>query len=228
MRVGYRVVSAAEVGLWEGDLVQISAYRGMRDPVGRVRKLARACRDAGLAFVVHPVNFSLLDGEALGDLLAMAGEADEALILHDERSPDGGRLTGSHAGLFHRAVEELSSLAPLSFENAINTADAPWFWRTFADSVTLDIGHVEAAGIDAVAFVHDLEEDVVRNIRYVHMHRNGDFRGGLTDHWPLRGNCREIQALRELLTRAPDVAAILEVNETEEMARSIELLKELA
>jgi sugar phosphate isomerase/epimerase len=228
MQIGYRVVSPEEVGRWETDLIQISAYRGGLDNVDRVRQCARACREKGLPFVVHPVSYSLLDAGASGELLEMAELADRALILHDEKGPSGKRLHGQYDALFRQAAGELSRHASLSFENATDTADAVWFWDSYADSVTLDIGHAEAAGFDSVEFVAGLSDELVGRIRYVHMHRNGELRGGLTDHWPLMEGCRELRALKALLDRNPDVSAILEINETEQTGESLRMLRELS
>jgi len=67
----------------------------------------------------------------------------------------------------------------------------------------------------------------VNKIEFVHMHCNATLRGGLTDHWPLREGCRELEALRLLLGRKRDLSVILEINEVEEMNDSIELLRKL-
>ena len=54
----------------------------------------RACRDAGKNYVIHPVGYSVLDKSDFTALTDIAGLADLALILHDERAPDGNRITG--------------------------------------------------------------------------------------------------------------------------------------
>ena len=134
----------------------------------------------------------------MDELRAMADLAGEAMILHDERAPDGTRLGGEHEEAFLRALEDLSVRTKISFENALETGDAPWFWSRYARSVTIDIGHAEVAGLDSVEFVRGLAEEIIDMTDYVHMHHNGEFRGGLTDHWPLSPGCRELRALQAL------------------------------
>jgi sugar phosphate isomerase/epimerase len=227
MRVGYRVVSPGEVGKWGGDIVQISVYRGGKDNLGRAGDCARACRERGMAYVLHPVGYSMLEPSLREELLAMTAHAGEALILHDERN-EGGRVEGGEAAMLMETLEALRGRTPVSIENATDTSDAPWFWQRYADNVTLDMGHMESQGLNAVEFVRALPEDIIGKVRYVHMHRNGDFRGGLTDHWPLRPGCAELLGLGELLSRKRDVAVILELNEREETAESLALVRELA
>jgi sugar phosphate isomerase/epimerase len=224
---GYRVLYPEEVGTWEADILQVTVYRGLRDNIGLMKNCARMCREMGFPYVVHPVGYSLLEEETLRSLRVMAQWSDRALILHDERSPEGGRLGGAHEDRFRGALKELSSMAVISFENATYTPDATWFWKNYADSITLDIGHVEAAGLDSEEFVRSLESADVEKIQYVHMHRNNGLRGGLTDHWPLAPGCRELGALEELLKRRQDITVILEINETEMTGESLKLLREL-
>ncbi len=225
MQIGYRVVSPRDVGRWDGDFVQISVYGSVWNSLGTMEDIARVCRDGGVSYVIHPVGYGVLDD--IGTLREMARLADMALILHDERAPGGGRLGGRYEARFRDHVEELKALARISFENAMDTADAPWFWSNFAESVTVDIGHMEAAGFNSVEFVAGLSDEIVSKVEFVHMHCNRTLRGGLTDHWPLSPGCREMSALQEVLRRKSDLGVILEINETEEMARSIELLEGL-
>ena len=58
----------------------------------------------------------------------------------------------------------------------------------------------------------------------MHIHRNNGWHGGITDHWPLNPDCREVRAFRELIKRKPDVSVILEINETEMIGASLRLL----
>jgi sugar phosphate isomerase/epimerase len=227
MRVGYRVTEPEEVGRWGADLVQISLYRGYSDNLARMERIVRACQAKGVPYVLHPVSYPLLDTRALWELRAMSGRAGLAMLLHDERAPGGGRLQGAHERRFREALGDLRAQARVSFENAVDTADAPWFWGRFAESVTLDIGHMESSGLDSAAYVRGLSDECVGKVEFVHMHRNGALRGGLTDHWPLLPGCRELQALRELLKRKRDVGVILEINETWETGTSLSLLREL-
>lgn len=226
MKIGYRVVSPKEVGLHDADLVQVSAYGVGADDIKLVRRCADACKKKGIPFVVHPVGSSLLGRGMSEGLVEMAKLADLALVLHDERAPGGRRLHGEYSEQFRRVADELGSYASLSFENAVDTGDAPWFWANYADSVTLDIGHVEAAGIDSVDFVRALDEECIEKVHYVHMHHNGPWRSGLTDHCPLVEGCRELEALGELLKRKPGLCTILEINETRETEKSLRLLRE--
>lgn len=221
------MVRPEEAGLWGGEILQISVYRGQEDAMRVVRSCAEACESAGIPHVLHPVGYGLLGPSSLERLKPMAEFAGEALILHDERGPSGGRLEGGYAEQYGNALKELGALVPVSLENATFTGDVRWFWDAFAASVTLDLGHVEAAGLDSVEFVRTLEPATVEKVRYVHMHRNGPLRGGITDHWPLSAGCRELRALGEFLRRKKDVAVILEINETRETAESMRLLESL-
>ncbi len=228
MIIGSRVLYPEEVDIWSAEVIQISVYRGMKDNMDIMMNCVRACRKAGIRYVIHPVSYSLLDDGDFSDLLKMAAYADLSLILHDERSPGGERLEGPHDIHFRRALEELKSITAVSFENAADTGDIRWFWNNYADSVTLDIGHVEAAGFNSVEFVRAFGDDpCIENIRFVHMHRNNGLHGGITDHWPLRQGCRELEALKELIKIKPDVMVILEINEIEEIEESLNLLREL-
>jgi sugar phosphate isomerase/epimerase len=227
MRIGTRIVNPEEVGRWNAEIVQISVYRWKKNNLKRMKSCARTCRDANIRFVVHPVGYFLMKEEMLSDLREMAECADLALILHDEKTPDGERIEGSHESLYRRVLDELKGIAHISIENATDTRDVPWFWTRFAESVTLDIGHVESSGLDSVRFVKNLGREVMEKIEFVHMHRNNGLHGGITDHWPLLPDCREYRALRELIQRKTNVSVILELNEVDEIGRSLELLAAL-
>jgi sugar phosphate isomerase/epimerase len=227
MRAGYRVVNPGEVGKWGGDIVQISVYRGGKDNLGRAGDCARACEGKGMAYVLHPVGYSMLAPSLREELLAMTAHAGEALILHDERH-EGARVEGGEADMLMETLEALKGRCQVSIENATDTSDALWFWEQYADNITLDMGHMESQGINAVEFVKALPDAVIEKVRYVHMHRNAELRGGITDHWPLRPGCAELLGLEKLLSRKRDVAVILELNEREETAESLALVRELA
>ena len=94
----------------------------------------------------------------MDDLRTMARHADLALIVHDESTRGGKRLTDEAAEAYREALLELSKLCRVSIENATNS-DIKWFWREYAASITLDIGHLEVAGIDSIEFVKNLESD---------------------------------------------------------------------
>ncbi len=227
---GYRIVYPGELGRFKADFVQISFYPWLGDGMQVMEASVRACRERGWHYVIHPVSNGLIkDGPgALEPFKKMAALCDWALILHDERDPDGARVQGRHGDLLRERVRQLQEFTKVSFENSLNTADAPWFWRSYADSVTLDIGHMEGAGLDSVEYVRGLGDDILKKVDFVHMHRNWQFRSGLTDHWPLTPGCREVRALRELLKKKQSLGIILELNEVEETGESLEILREAA
>ena len=227
MLIGTRVLYAEEVEYCGADLLQISIYRGMTGSLEFMRNCARACKDAGIQYVIHPVKYSLLQKDMFEDLMEMAQLADLALIIHDEKSPDGGRLDGESGDIFRKSLDKLKTVAHVSIENSADTGDIHWFWDKFADSITLDIGHVESSGLNSVEFVKKLDDTTVKKIRFIHIHRNSVLRGGITDHWPLTPGCREISALRELIRIKPDVGVILEINEIESIMESMDILRTL-
>ena len=227
MIIGTRVLYPEEVGYWNAEIVQISVFNGMKDNLNIMRDCVNAFREAGTRFVIHPVMYSLLQDELLDELKEMAGLSDVAMILHDERTPDGNRLEGRYEARFKKAIDELKSITHISFENAVNTGDVHWFWNSYADSITLDIGHIESFGLDSTIFVKSLDDSFINKIQFVHMHRNNGPHGGITDHWPLNRDCRELKALEELIKRKSDVSVILELNEVEQIGESLELLGEI-
>ncbi|MDH4027429.1 MAG: hypothetical protein OEU95_01185 [Nitrospirota bacterium] len=227
MKIGTRILYPEEAGLWDADILQISVYRDMKDNMDIMKACVRSCRDAGMPYVIHPVGYSLLQQEMLEDVWEMAQLSDTALILHDERSPEGERLGPRQEGLFMNALKELSSITSVSFENAVNTRDIQWFWDSYADSITLDIGHIESSGLSSAEFVTSLDSGSIEKIRFVHMHRNNGLHGNITDHWPLTDNCREVLALEELLRTRPDISVLLEINEAEETDRSLDILRNI-
>jgi hypothetical protein len=227
MRIGTRVLYPEDVARWEADFLQISVYHSMTGNLGIMKDTVVKCRASGIRYVIHPVGYSLLDASMFSEIKIMAEEADLGMILHDERSSEGGRIEGRNLGIFRSAVEELRTVTDVSFENATSTKDVRWFWDNYADSITVDIGHVEEAGIDSSGFIKSLDDKTIDKIDYVHMHRNNGWHGGLTDHWPLLPDCREVFALRELLKRKNDVGVLLEINETEEIGESLKILREV-
>jgi sugar phosphate isomerase/epimerase len=227
MVIGSRVLYPEEVGRWDAEILQISVYRGMKNNLKLMKKCAKRCRDAGIPYVIHPVSYFLLDNKRIKEIWEMAEWSDVAMILHDEKSHIGERLEGWNEMRYKRVLEEIKSITNVSFENATDTGDVLWFWDNYADSVTLDLGHVESSGLDSVEFVKALDNKIINKIQFVHMHRNNGLRGGLTDHWPLSPDCREMRALRELLQIKPDVSAILEINEVEQIGQSLEMLRAL-
>jgi hypothetical protein len=227
MRRGTRVTTPQEVTLWDTEIVQISVYYGNEDNIKQIKKCVDACKEVQKRYVIHPVLYSILNKEMFRDLKVMAELADLALILHDEKTHDWKRLTGEHETTFKKLLNELQSITTVSFENATDTRDVIWFWNNYADSITLDIGHVELAGIDAVHFVKALDTELMDKLHYVHVHRNNGWHNGLTDHWYITADCKEVKALKELLRRKQDVGIILEINETEKTEESLKILQEI-
>lgn len=227
MLIGTRIVNPEEINHWNSEIIQISVYHGMKDNLDKMINCARKCKETGIRYVVHPVRYSLLKEEMCDEIMIMAEQADLALILHDETGPDGKRLSGNEEATFRKAVEKLNLTTKISFENSTDTGDIEWFWNEFADSVTLDIGHVESSGLDSLAFVRELDKAVIEKIQFVHMHRHNGLRGGITDHWPLSSDCRELLALKEFLKVKSNVSVILELNEVEKIGESLDILRSL-
>ena len=95
-------------------------------------------------------------------------------------------------------------------------------------SITIDIGHLETAGVDSISFVRDLPEQFLERTAFVHMHHKGAERWGVADHWPLEPGCREIEALKILLARKRDLRVILELDAGDDGVRqSAKLLEGL-
>ena len=234
MIYGYRVVKEDEVGLYPASLIQISVYRGFREDIDHVLKAASACRSLNLRYVIHPVGYFISEtrkdhrARTLEFMRTIAHEVDLALIVHDEATPWGTRLEGVFEKTYRKTLLELSEICPLSIENANNNHDIEWFWRRFANSITLDIGHLEAVGINSVKFVKGLGEDLIEKLNFVHIHRyNGPHGTGLRDHWSLLKDCRELKALKCLLERKRDIGVILEIIDVENLEESLKLLEML-
>jgi len=227
MRIGHRIIEPQEAGRWEAELLQISVYKNWGGSHDVARRCAERCAETGLPHVLHPVGYSLLDDEDRRAVLAMLPLAGEAIIMHDERTSDGGRLTAELISRYTDAVREMAEHVHVSIENSEFTADIIWFWREVGGGVTLDMGHMERAGINSESFVTSLPQDIISRVDYVHMHHNNGLHGGIPDHWPLRPGCRELAALELLLEKKKDVGVILEINEREETAESLQLLAKL-
>ena len=240
MEIGYRVIRPADVATQDLPLVQITLWReahwGIADGEQAVREaigMAAACRRVGIRSVFHPLEYPLANerGDLSLDVLRrLAGSADLGLIIHDEGGRGGGRLRDADAGLFERRLAEISALCSVSIENSYDSTDILWFWERFVlpagdrVSITLDIGHLESAGVDAAAFVRHLPDSLVDRIAFVHMHHKGGDREGVVDHWPLVPGCREIEALKLLRDRKEDLRVILELDAQEEGIRESALL----
>jgi len=230
MLYGYRVTDREEVGLYSADLIQISFYHGWGMGLAELEDVVSSCRDKRIRYVIHPVNFFLSETRprereaTMEALRLMARWTDMGLIIHDEGTPLGGRLHGLWEKNYRDGLEELEGLCHVSIENANNSRDVEWLWRNYALSITIDIGHLEASGINSEKWMKDLPSDLLDRVEYVHLHRNNGLRGGLTDHWPITKNCREVKAIECLLKRKSDINVILEINETEELEENLGIL----
>jgi len=227
MIIGTRVVHPEEINRWDSEILQISVYQGMKNNLAEMRECSRLCKEKSIPYVVHPVGYSIQKKETFNDVMEMATCSDLALILHDEKRKNGSRLIGEDEVRFRHALDKLRTITTVSFENATDTSDSQWYWNTYADNITLDIGHVESAGYDSIKFVKELDAATIDKIRFVHIHRNNGLHGGITDHWPLNEDCRELKALQELLLVKPDLGVILELNEVEMIGDSLDLLRSL-
>lgn len=244
MEIGYRIIRPEDTGSQDLSFAQISLWRtahwGIADgecAVSDAIAIAEECRRRGITTVFHPLEYPLADedGENTMDVFRrLARAADLGLIIHDEGGQDGARLAGSEAAAFESRLREISRRCPVSIENSFNSGDILWFWERFvlpADdrvSITMDIGHLESAGVDSIAFVRRLPERLLGRIAFVHMHHKGEERWGVMDHWPLVPGCREIEALKTLLDRKRDLRAVLELDAGDDgVKRSTELLRNL-
>jgi len=242
MELGYRIIRPEDVGTQPLDFVQISLWRaanwGVAEGEQAVREaieMAATCKARGIRTVFHPLDYPLTGEDASQTLTVMrrlAAAADLGIIIHDEGNAGGKRLANNETDQYARNVKEISGLCRVSIENSYNSGDITWFWERFAApasvnvSITLDIGHLELAGLDSVRFVRNMPQHLVERTEFVHMHHH-DAREphAVKDHRPLVAGCREIEALRELLKRKQDVRVILELDAAEDgIRRSIELL----
>ncbi|MGQ9570616.1 MAG: hypothetical protein ACUVUQ_07205 [Thermodesulfovibrionales bacterium] len=232
MLYGYRVTKEEEVGLYSASIIQITLYRGLKKGIEQMLKAVYACSSKNIRYVIHPIGYFLSEtryehrSKTIKIMGKIAQHADLALIVHDETTPWGTRLEGIYLEAYRDALYELSKICPVSIENANNNYDIQWFWKQFANSITLDIGHLEGAGIDSVKFIQKLEKDLIEKINFVHIHRyNGPHDGGLRDHWGLLKDCRELKALKLLLERKRNIGVILEITDIENLEESMKLLE---
>ncbi len=244
MQLGYRIIRAADIGTQSVNFAQISLWRtadwGVADGNRGVReaiRMADACRQQGIRTVYHPLEYPLTGELAPGTVEVMqrlAQASDLGIIIHDEGG-ENGRLSGPDAVQYGVNVRAVSRLCPVSIENSYNSGDITWFWERFVlpmpepVSITLDIGHLELAGIDSVRFVASLSEALLSRLLFVHIHHHdGASSAWVKDHQALVPGCREIEALRLLLQRKQDLWVIVELDAAETgMKESIALLKNL-
>src|SRR5574337_146161 len=244
MKIGYRIIRPGDVGAQAVNFAQISLWRsadwGVSDGERGVQEaiaIARECRERGVRTVYHPLEYPLTGEFAphtLDVMKRLAAAADLGIIIHDEGGENHGRLTGAEAVQYGIHVRAISRICPVSIENSYNSGDITWFWERFVVpmpetvSITLDIGHIELAGIDSVSFVKALPEHLVRRIEFAHMHHHEKEARGVKDHRPLTAGCREIEALSILRERKKDLWVIVELDAAQAgMKESIELLERM-
>ncbi len=231
--VGYRVSAPQDVGRYPADFVQVSLYYGAPNALERMLRTFEACRSSSMRYIVHPVDYRLSHPDRdtrtriIEDVRVMAHNADIALIVHDEAMPDGSRLRGEPGDAYERALQELSEICPVSVENSTNSHDIRWFWDRYARSITLDIGHLEASGIDSSLFVSEAAEGLSAQLDFVHLHRVNGMRKGLADHWGLVEGCKELRTLESVLSINRSCGIILEIIEEEDVEKSLELVRKI-
>ena len=234
LECGYRVTQPDEIGRFPADFLQVSVFHRWPNAMDTMLKTVDACRSAHVRYVIHPVEYGLSELRPerrkimMDDLHMMALHTDLALIIHDESMRGGKRLADEEADAYRQGLLELSRLCRVSIENAGANKDIKWFWRKYASSITLDIGHLEVGGIDSIEFVRSLEPDLLEAIDFVHMHRVNGIRGGIRDHWGLTEDCKELMALKELMARRKGLRIILEIIEAEDLEKSLALLRSLS
>ncbi|HUL00899.1 MAG TPA: hypothetical protein VLX29_08600 [Nitrospirota bacterium] len=245
MEIGYRIIRPDDVGKQPLQLAQISLWRvaNWRVAVGQqavkeAMEIEIACKERQIRTVYHPIEYPLtgdLASHSMDVMQQLALTSDLGMIIHDESGADGNRLSKDDEKVFEQNVLKLSSICPISIENAINSHDITWFWERFVlkasenVSITIDIGHMESAGIDSIDYVRLMPERFVERVNYIHLHHKAEERYGIKDHWPLVLGCREIEALKVFIKRKPNVRVILELNAAKPgMGQSIELLKDIS
>jgi hypothetical protein len=230
----YRVTTPDEIGRFPADFLQVSVFRRWPNAIDSMFKTVAACHASHMRYVIHPVEYPLAELRPekriimMDDLRTMAQHTDLALIVHDESMKGGKKLEGEAADAYRESLAELSKYCAVSIENAGTNKDIHWFWKEYASSITLDIGHLEVAGIDSIEFAGNLPPELLDAIDFVHMHRVNGVRGGIRDHWGLTENCRELKALRELLGRKKGLKVILEIIEKDDLDKSLDLLHSLS
>ena len=245
MDLGCRVIRPDDIGTYPLLLVQISLWRratwGIADgekALDQAIDMARVCREQGIRSVFHPLEYPLtgIDATETRDVMwRLAAAADLGIIIHDEGGNGGKRLVSAESEHYEKQVREISSLCHISIENSYNSGDITWFWERFVVpasdrvSMTLDIGHLELAGLDSAAFIRNMQPALIRRIRFAHLHHHDSkATRDIKDHRPLVPGCREIDALKGLLQRKTDIRVILELDSAKEgVKRSIALLEAL-
>ncbi len=247
MQLGYRIIRRADIGTQSVNFAQISLWRkadwGVPDGERGVQEaiaMTARCTALGIRTVYHPLEYPLT-GECaprtVEVMQRLAAASDLGIIIHDEGGEHHDRLSGPETVQYGVNVRAISRLCHVSIENSYNSGDITWFWERFvmpmpeSVSITLDIGHLELAGVDSVEFVKTMSAPLLARLKFVHMHHHdGNSTAWVKDHQPLVPGCTEIEALKLLLERKKDVWVIVELDAAEKgMAESIALLeRELA
>jgi sugar phosphate isomerase/epimerase len=244
MQTGYRIIRPADAGTQSAPFAQISLWKsanwGVSDGergVNEAIEIARDCRTRGIRTVYHPLEYPMTGEHAshtLDVMRRLAAASDLGIIIHDEGGENKGKLAGAGAMQYGENVRAVSRLCPVSIENSFSSRDILWFWEQFvlpmpeAVSLTIDIGHLEGAGIDSIGFVRELREPFIERLQFVHMHHHDEEAHGVKDHRPLVPGCRELQALGILLKRKKDLWVIVELDAAEQgMKESLELLEQM-
>jgi sugar phosphate isomerase/epimerase len=242
MELGYRIIRPQDVGLQPLAFAQISLWRtaawdiavGER-AVTEAIEIAAVCKTLGIRTVFHPLEYPLTTIQAsqtMNVMRRLAAASDLGIIVHDEGGAGGERISAAEEAMFKRNLAEISGLCHVSIENSFNSGDIIKFWERFVlparegVSITIDIGHLESAAIDSISFICTLPDRLLSRVHFAHVHHKAEDRSGIKDHLPLVPGCREIEALKELIRRRPDVRVVLELDAGKEgMGQSIELLK---
>jgi len=227
MKIGVRVTSPEQLMLWQPEAVQISLYKNNSNNLRILKDCVCLCKHKGIHYVIHPVSYDLLDDNDFVEIMKIAEWTNGDLILHDVCSSNGEPLKEKEIMELKKRLTELQTMTKISFENAIACNDVIWFWENFAHSITLDIGHLEVKGFDSMQFVEALNEDIIKKIDYVHIHKCVKMETHTVDHLPLEKDCKELRTLEALLARKPSVTVFLEINDIQQIENSMWLLTEL-
>ncbi|MEO5357872.1 MAG: hypothetical protein H7844_11310 [Nitrospirae bacterium YQR-1] len=233
MLIGYGILAGETVKVSSPGIVQISVFKEWDGNISAAVNTSTYLKSLGIPAVFHPVGYFLSETreevrrQNMEVLLYLAGHATQPIIIHDETTPWGTRLYGQYEEAYEEALKKITQYCPVSIENASNTTDVTWFWSRFATSITLDIGHIQAAGIDAETFVAGMDGDLCKMVEFIHVHHaNGPHYNGVTDHWGLTPNCKELKALRKFIKRNSTVKIILEIINTDDVRESLTLIEE--
>ncbi|QWR76424.1 hypothetical protein [Candidatus Magnetomonas plexicatena] len=234
MLVGYGILAGETVKVSSPGIVQISVFKEWDGNISGAVNTSTYLKSLGIPAVFHPVGYFLSETreevrrQNMDALLYLAKHSTQPMIVHDETTPWSTPLVGQYEEAYEEALKKITEHCPVSIENASNTLDVTRFWHRFASSITLDIGHVQAAGIDSETFVEELDSDLCSKVEFIHVHRaNGPHYNGVTDHWGLTPNCKELKALRKFLKRNSNVKIILEIINKDDVRESLALIEDV-